>query len=333
MDNVTHTLVGAALAQSGLRRRTPFALATLLIAANIPDVDGALYWVGASASAYGFRRGWTHGILALALWPFALTAAVLAWDRLVRRRRRPDAEPARPGTLLGLALLGVATHPLLDYCNTYGVRWLMPFSDRWAYGDALFIVDPWVWLGLGIGVWWSARRWREGAPGAARPARWALALCSAYAAAMFAGSALARRVATAAIERSPASHVSRILASPEGITPFARPIVADIGDRYVVGTVTLLPRPRFTADARSPIVKRDDQPGVAEASRTPLGASFLRWARFPFFEVERRGGTTLVHIVDARYTLDPEARFGALTVTVPAAIPSPAGPPTQEPHP
>jgi inner membrane protein len=128
LDNVTHTLVGAALAQSGLRRRTPLALATLMVAANIPDVDGALYWMGASASAYGLRRGWTHGVLALALWPFVLTGAALAWDRWVRRRRRPEADPAVPGALLWLALLGVVTHPLLDFLNTYGVRWLMPFS-------------------------------------------------------------------------------------------------------------------------------------------------------------------------------------------------------------
>jgi len=33
--------------------------------------------------------------------------------------------------------------------NTYGVRLLMPFDGRWFYGDALFIVDPWIWLALG----------------------------------------------------------------------------------------------------------------------------------------------------------------------------------------
>jgi inner membrane protein len=332
MDNVTHTLVGAALAQSGLRRRTPLALGTLLIAANIPDVDGILYWLGASSSAYGFRRGWTHGVLAQALWPFVLNGTVLAWDRWVRRRRRPDAEPVRPRALLWLALLGVATHPLLDYLNTYGVRWLMPFSDRWAYGDALFIVDPWVWLVLGAGVWWSARRWRQGAPGAGRPAGWALALSTAYVGAMFAGGAAARSVARFRIEAA-GMHVNRIMASPVPVTPFRRQIVADVGDRYVLGLVELWPRPRFSADAMRQIPKRTQQPGVAEASRTPLGASFLRWARFPFFLVEHADGRTVVHMMDARYAIDPEARFGVLSVTVPQAIPSPARPLTQEPHP
>src|SRR5512142_890594 len=100
MDNLTHTLVGAALAETGLGRRTALATATLLIAANLPDVDGILYWVARPDSAYGFRRGWTHGVLALAVWPFLLTGAVLAWDRWVRRRRHPAAAPAAPRTVL-----------------------------------------------------------------------------------------------------------------------------------------------------------------------------------------------------------------------------------------
>ncbi len=36
--------------------------------------------------------------------------------------------------------------------NTYGVRLLMPFDERWFYGDSLFIIDPWIWLVLAAGV-------------------------------------------------------------------------------------------------------------------------------------------------------------------------------------
>ena len=61
----------------------------------------------------------------------------------------PERAPARAGPLLALAALAVLTHPTLDWLNNYGMRWLMPFDGRWSYGDALFIVDPWVWLALG----------------------------------------------------------------------------------------------------------------------------------------------------------------------------------------
>jgi inner membrane protein len=151
MDPITHTFTGAALAASGLRRTTPLATAALILGANAPDIDGCAYFAGPYA-ALAFRRGWTHGILVVAVLPFVVIGALLLWDRLWRRRKRPAAAPARAVPLLGVAALAVATHPFLDWLNNYGIRWLMPFAHRWFYGDALFIVDPWVWLTLGAVV-------------------------------------------------------------------------------------------------------------------------------------------------------------------------------------
>jgi inner membrane protein len=151
VDNLTHTLVGAALARSGVGRRTPLAAATLILAANAPDVD-VLSYVRGPTFALSFRRGVTHGVPALAVFPFLVAGAVVAWDRAVRTRRDPDAEPVSFAALLPIALIGLITHPLLDWMNTYGMRWWLPFDGRWSYGDALFIVDPWLWLLLGAAV-------------------------------------------------------------------------------------------------------------------------------------------------------------------------------------
>ncbi|MFO7692632.1 MAG: metal-dependent hydrolase [Vicinamibacterales bacterium] len=150
MEPLAHTLAGACLAESGLKRLTPLASSTLIIAANIPDVDGACYLHSADV-AFALRRGWTHGVLAIILLPFALTAVMILVDR-VMARRHPERPRARPFALLGLAALGVLSHPFLDWLNSYGVRLLMPFSERWFYGDTLFIVDPWLWLILGGAV-------------------------------------------------------------------------------------------------------------------------------------------------------------------------------------
>jgi inner membrane protein len=316
MDNLTHTLLGAALAETGLRRRSALATATLLVGANLPDVDGILYWIARPDTAYGFRRGWTHGVLALAVWPFALAGAMLAWDHWVRQRRHPASSPAVPRALLGLAFLAVATHPLLDWFNTYGMRWLMPFSDRWSYGDVLFIVDPWVWLALGLGWWASRRRRRRGAEHPGRPARRALAAAACYAALMFASGRAARRVAATALAEQGLTP-TRVMAGPEPLTPFRRQVVADVGPGYALGTVDWLRRPAFVPEGHGIVPKGEGAPEVAAAERTGRGAAFVRWARFPVFLVERAPGATLVHIVDARYTLDPGAGFGALTVAVP----------------
>jgi inner membrane protein len=151
MEPLAHTLAGACLAETGLKRVTPLAASTLIIAANVADIDGACY-LGNTDLAFGFRRGLTHGVLAWIVLPALLTAAMVVFDRFVRRRFDPDASPARPVPLFWLSLAGVLSHPLLDWLNTYGIRLLMPFSDRWFYGDTLFIVDPWLWIILGSAV-------------------------------------------------------------------------------------------------------------------------------------------------------------------------------------
>ena len=174
MENLSHTLLGAAIAETRLAKRTPLAMATALVGTNLPDLDVIAY-LGGSDAALLHRRGWTHGPLAMVLLPLALAGPVLAWDRWVRRRWRPDAAPARPGPLLLVAALSVWSHPALDWLNTYGVRLLMPFDGRWFYGDALFIADPWLWLVLGGAVVLARRSRGVGL------ALWALlgALCAA----------------------------------------------------------------------------------------------------------------------------------------------------------
>jgi inner membrane protein len=139
---------------------TPLATATLVVAANAPDLDMVSYVAGPYA-ALAFRRGITHGWPALIVLPFLVTAAMIAWDRWVRRQNDPRADPARAGPLLALAAVGVLTHPTLDWMNTYGMRWALPFDGGWSYGDALFIIDPWIWLALG-GAVFLASPWSRG---------------------------------------------------------------------------------------------------------------------------------------------------------------------------
>ena len=64
MDPLTHTLVGASLASTRLGNTTRFATVALVVGANLPDIDVLAYFAGGDA-ALGFRRGWTHGVLAL----------------------------------------------------------------------------------------------------------------------------------------------------------------------------------------------------------------------------------------------------------------------------
>src|SRR6185436_16430999 len=137
------------------------ATATLMIAANIPDLDVLVFATG--TPGIEFRRGWTHGVVGQALLPIALTLAVTAWARWRRGAGSVGGPPVSPWRLLGLSYLALYSHLLLDFLNNYGVRLLAPLDWRWFYGDAVFIVDPWLWLVLGAGVW-AARRKKTAQP-------------------------------------------------------------------------------------------------------------------------------------------------------------------------
>ena len=73
MDNLTHSLVGALLGQMGLKKRTGLAIPTLILAANLPDIDVLVFLT--DTLPVSFRRGWTHGVLAQATLPILLTGA------------------------------------------------------------------------------------------------------------------------------------------------------------------------------------------------------------------------------------------------------------------
>lgn len=317
MDPITHTLTGAALGEAGLKERTPLAMATLLVGANLPDVD-VLWYAWGEVAALQFRRGWTHGVLAMVVLPVVLTGVMLAWDRQVRRRRRAALPPARAHALLLLSFAAVLTHPFLDFLNTYGMRFLMPFSGRWFYGDALFIADAWVWLALGAGVLF-ARRWRRtGRKRPHRPARIALGVVAVYVVLMLAANVAARRVIAAEVRASGLPAPRALMVAPVPVDPFRRHVLLDVGTRYVEGRFQWLRGPQLVLEAggvEKGVAAGD--PTLVAALQTRDAKGFLSWARFPFFRVEARAGGSLVRISDLRYSVDGEESWATVTVLVP----------------
>jgi inner membrane protein len=287
-------------------------------------VDVVAYFFGPEADL-AFRRGWTHGVLALALWPFVLTGAMMLVDRLVQRARRAALPSGlMPGQLLLLSTIAILSHPILDTLNTYGMRWLMPFSGRWYYGDTLFIVDPWLWLVLAAGV--MPTRARRGGTWAARVA---LGISLAYIVAMAASTLAARRSAGAEIAAITGEPVSRLMVSPIPVNPFRREVVVEQGEVYRRAGFRWLATPRLDPASLRAFPKGPaDHPAVQAAARTTVGRRFLSWARFPIFQLEPAGtGAFVVHIIDLRYADRPGGRFGAVSIPVTVAARSvPAAP-------
>jgi inner membrane protein len=289
MDNLCHTLTGAALAESGLKHRTRFASVALTVAANLPDIDVLAF--ATDTPTVAIRRGWTHGVLAQASLPILLAAAFLVIDRW--RPPRSGDPPARPGALLLLGYIGVLSHVGMDWLNNYGVRLLMPFSNRWFYGDSVFIVDPWLWLVLGAGAVLARRARRTGI------AKVAVLLAAVYIAAMVGSTRGARQLVIDSWTAHAGSAPSKLMIGPVMINPLRKTIIVDAGDYYQRGTFTWLSRRVEMDPARVP--KNFREPAVVEARKDPDFRAILVWARFPYYELTREPQGTRVTLADMRF--------------------------------
>ena len=299
--------MGAALGGAGLRQRSRFGSAALMIAANVPDVDVLVF--ASDIPPVSFRRGWTHGVIGQLLLPILVTGVLVAVDRL---RKRPvdgaHGPPLRAGWLLALSYIGLYSHLAMDLLNNYGVRVLAPFDWRWFYGDAVFIIDPWLWLALGVSVWFA----RKGRP---RPARRALGLAVVYMVAMLASARLAREMVLTTWQSERGIRPMGVMVGPEPITPFTRDVIVDAGDHYETGTFRWWPRGLVLDGA---VIPKNDR--TLEAARARQVSSdiraFLVWSRFPFWTLEPAPHGTRVTVRDVRFS----GRAGfSYTVVVPAS--------------
>jgi inner membrane protein len=307
MDNLCHTLTGAALGEAGLKRQSRLGMATLMLASNLPDVDVAVF--ATDTLAMSFRRGWTHGVLGQALLPPLLALVMFAVGRSLRSARS-DHTPLRLRGLLVLSYLGTFIHVFMDWLNSYGVRLLKPFSERWFYGDALYIIDPLLYLVLGGAILLARGARRADAALGARRARAAVAIATVYIAVMLASNWWARAEVRNGLARAGRSG-ARFMVTPVFANPFRREVLVDVGDRYEKGFLWFDPLPHFRP-AGFGVPKNIDDPAVKQVLDHPRVQAFLMWSRFPFFVVERTATRTTVVLNDYRYS-GPSGRDGWAT--------------------
>jgi inner membrane protein len=299
VDNLTHSLVGALLAQAGLKRKTALAMPTLIIAANLPDIDAACFFWLDGAEHLGLRRGITHGPVAMLLLPTLLWAAMLGWDSW-RRMQQPDRPAVHKGWLLTLAYIGTLSHPALDWLNVYGIRLLEPFSSRWFYGDSIFIIDVWLWAGLIAAIWASRRMERSGQAQWTRPAGAAILAASAYVFAngLFTGWAEAR--VTATLQQQGIAQPT-VVASPPPLEFWRREIFWRDAQHFGATELVLFGP---VAVPKAAALHQAGDPRIAAAASTNSEVrAFLLWSRMPVARFAADGTLTLT---DQRFR-DPRA--------------------------
>ena len=109
-----------------------------------------------------------------------------------------------------------------------------------------------------------------------------------------------------------------LMVAPIPVNPFVRDVLIVQGDTYRRGRASLFSE-AVAWDETIPINR--DNPAAKLAIAEPALASFLHWARFPFFIVSRHGATTVVQVSDARYS--PSGGGGWAARTVEVATPNP----------
>lgn len=277
MDNLTHSLAGALLGQMGLKRLTGRAMPTLIVAANIPDIDAVATVLGTESLA--IRRGITHGPVALLLLPLLLTGLMLLYNRW-----RPSEQRVRPGMLLLLAYIGTLSHPALDWLNSYGIRLLEPFSSQWYAGDTLFIIDVWIWAALIVCFVWSRRREKKGGDWQ-RPAWLGFVAICAYILGngLITGRAEAR---TTAELRSAGLRPSLVVANPVPLRFWFRRMLWRDRQQHGEGFYTL----RFDAARLDTVAWKNnlDHSALAAARGREDVEAYLFWSRMPIV-IERDG--------------------------------------------
>jgi inner membrane protein len=184
---------------------------------------------------------------------------------------------------------------LLDLTNTYGVRLLEPLSNRWFYGDTLFIMDPWIWIALilGLELSWRAERlgrnWK-------RPAICVFGGVLGYIglnAAISARAVAATRPLVARITQP------RMIVAGEVPLTFWKRQMMWRGDK-LAGTGQYDPLGGARLDAKVVPLGLDDPRFVRAARTNPEVRDFLFWSRMP----------QVIHVDGRAYLSDQ--RFPAL---------------------
>ena len=295
MDNLTHTMFGAAvgrLFEDKLPRKVAFWTAT--VSSNFPDLD-FVYRLEGAAKYFDVHRGFSHSVGGLPLEALFVSAVIYLF---VRQKFK---------WIFLVALFGSFGHTLLDLLNPYPTCALFPFTDKKFAWDLVFIVDPFIWIVLSACLIWGRKvlgKWK--ASGVA-----ALSILAGYVLLRLGAHELA---ANKLLARPPVEIGEKVI--DYGVYP--RPLefwqwryVVETDSSFYRGDVSLFKERPYPSKRYA---KAPEDEYIAAAKKTYLASVFLDFARFPYHSVYSRGESTLVRWDDLRYVEPGEENFFAAAV-------------------
>lgn len=276
MDNVTHSLTGLALARAGLNRFCPRATLLLILSANAPDLD----IIGLREGAVRYlevHRGYSHSLAGL---PIVALLVVLAVAGMYRQKL-----PWRRAC--GLCCIGVGSHLLLDWTNSYGVRLLLPFSSRWFHLDLNGLYDGCIMAALVFAALWPHfARLVSREIGDRGPTGRGIAIAALIFLVLFdSGRAVLHQRAIAQLQARLYQDAAPIqtAALPQSFSPFQWTGIVETASAYRVINVNTL----GDLDADAAIYYKPAlSPAIQSAEATAPFRYFLYFARFPVWGEE-----------------------------------------------
>jgi inner membrane protein len=299
---LTHGLLGASIAQAAVGRRFgPRALAWGAFAAMLPDVDVFFIPFAGPFGEWTYHRGITHSML---------VAPFVAWGLALLATRKPRPGESR-GAWFALLLAALWSHPLLDFCTTYGTQLLTPLTHHRFAIDAIAIVDPFYSLMFvaALLVAWASGVGSRAARGSAIGA---LALSTVY---LVYGQALNVRAEELARQQLQAEGVSplEVKAYPTLLQLYYRRVVVREAGAVRVGWISLW-RPQPIAWER--FTQRQD-PRIDAARQTAEGRLFEWFALGQTAaSVTETATGSVVELDDLRYGFPGRADKGAWALSM-----------------
>jgi inner membrane protein len=146
MDNFSHSLTGISIA-AGFQAPSPQArrlfMAAGVLSANLPDLDLICSALEPGRLSYMVEhRGLSHALVFTPTLALLLMAGFYGWTRW----RKFQLKLSEWVQLFLICVLGLLSHIMMDFSNSYGIHLFAPFDNRWQYGDILFIIEPWLWV-------------------------------------------------------------------------------------------------------------------------------------------------------------------------------------------
>jgi inner membrane protein len=316
MEPVTHALASLALARTGLGRITRFATPMLLVSGLAADLDWLTYAGGARDFLAGHRTA-THSIVGTIVIAGITAALFTIFSRRLVSHRHPlgaastGAVPIRFFRASAVCAVGAATHVILDLTNSYGIKLLWPFQQKWYALDLAGSVDPLLLVLLGAGVLVPVvfRLVTEEIGGRAPDRKGhAGTIAALLVIALYFGGRVVLH------ERTIALLSSRIYAGEPPLRVSGLPQWSPFDWRGLVETetaigsidVSLSPGQNFNPETARMQFKPPASSPLDIARQTATARDFLAFARYPFATVQPISSGSRMRIRDLRFEQNPE---------------------------